>query len=259
MLALLFGVFGLVVCAAAIVVVWSMGSRLNQANEKVFDRIDTSLTAVRERILGAQQRVQESRITTDDIRQSLRNWTREETSERLATRLKVGEKAEQLELGLRQADQWLETSEASIQGVQQAFEIVSSLGAPVDAGFVDPLLERLAALRRQLKQSTETAAAIRENMAKAAESEAPEQRITQVAQFAQRVVATFGEIDTHLGQLLDRLSDTQTRGQHLKSKTHFSIVTAELCAVLLIAWMAAGQVCLCRHGWKNLSQSRTAA
>ena len=161
-------------------------------------------------------------------------------------------------LGLRQADLWLEMSGASIQGVQQALEIGSSLGAPVDAALVDPLLERLGALRRQLKQSTETIDGIREHLATTAEGKSLEERINQIAQLALRLVATLGEIDSRLGQFADRLADTQTKGQHLKKKTHFYIVTAEICAVLLIAWMAAGQVSLCRHGWRNLLQSRSA-
>jgi hypothetical protein len=257
LLALWLGLVGVVACAAATVVVWSTGSRLSQANENVFDSIDKSLAAVRDRVLRAQRRVQESKITTEDIGQSLRNWTRKEASERLASRLEVEEKADQLALGLRQADLWLEMSGASIQSVQQALEIASALGAPVDAKLVDPLLEKLGALRSQLEQSTETVDGIRERMAKAAEGEALEERFNQFAQLARRVVVTLGEIDSRLGESADRLADTQTKRQHLKAKTHSYIVTAEICAVVLITWMAAGQVSLCRHGWKDHCQCRS--
>ena len=254
---LLLGVLGVVVCAAAIVVVWSTGSRLSQTNERVFDRIDVSLAAVRDRILGAQQRVQGSKITTEDIGNGVRNWTQKKTSERLASRLEVEKKAGQLATGLRQADLWLETSEASILGIQQVFEMAGSLGAPVDDGVADTLLEKLGMLRGRLKESTETADAIRENIAKMAAGETPDERMSQVAPLALRIVATLGEIDTRLGNLAERLADTQTKGQHVESKTHFYIVAAEIFAVLLIAWMAAGQVCMCRYGWTNQQQSRS--
>ena len=256
LLAFLLGLLGVVVCAVAVVAIWAMGSRLSQANESVFDAIDKSMVAVRERVLRAQQRVQESKLTTDDIAQSVTNWTREETGERFASRLKVEEKTERLALGLRQADVWLETSEASIQGVQQAFEIAGSLGAPVDAALINTLLDRLGSLRRQLKQSTETVDAIREHVAATAEGKTSEERISQLAQLSLRMVATLGEVDSRLGEFADRLSAAQTEGQRLESKTHFYIVTAHVCVVILIAWMAAGQVSLCRQGWKNLAQSR---
>ena len=64
LLALLLGFVGVVVCAAAFGVVWLTGSRLSQTNERVFNRIDASLTAVRVRILVANHRVQESKITS---------------------------------------------------------------------------------------------------------------------------------------------------------------------------------------------------
>lgn len=251
LLAILLGLVGIVACAAVAVVVWYTASRLNKANANLFDAVDTSLMAVRDRALGAQKRVQESKITTEDIGQSLRNWTREETSQRIATRLKVAEKAERLAVGLRQADQRMETSEVSIQGVEQAFEIANSLGAAVDMESVDPLLAKLSDLRNKLKQSIETVEAIHEKISQMADGEAPEERITQVGKLAVRVVATLGQLDTRLAQLADRLSLAQTNGLHLKNKTRRYVIAAEVCAVLLIVWMAAGQVCLYRYGWNR--------
>ncbi len=225
--ALSLGFLGVIACAAGIAAVWSVGSRLSQTNEKVFDAVDKSLVAVRDRVLKTQRRVQELKITTEDIRESLRNWTRKATSERLASRLAVGEKAEQLVLGLQQADLWLEMSGSSIQGVQQALELGSSMGAPVDSAFVDPLLEKLASLRSQLKKATDTVDGIRMRAAEIADGALPEERIDQAVQLALRVVVTLVEIDSRLGESANKLSEVQTKGQHLKSKTHSCIAIAK--------------------------------
>lgn len=253
-----FGVLGVIACVAVAVIVWFVGLRLSQANEKVFDSIDQSLVAVRDRVLSTRQRVGESKVTTEGLGASVRNWTRKEASERLTSRLEIEERADRLALGLRQADLWLEMSEASIQGVQRAFETANSLGAPVDTALVDPLLERLGTLRNQLQQSAETVDGIGERIPKAIDAEPPDERFNQIAQLTGRAVVTLGEMDSRLGESADRLADLQTRGQQLKSKTHAYIVTAEICATLLVAWMAAGQISLCRHGWKNDHQSRSA-
>ena len=251
LLALSLGFLGVVVCGAGIAAVWSAGSRLSRANENVFDGIDESLVVVRNRVLGARRRVQESKITTEDVEQSLRNWTRRETSKRLESRLTVGKNAEQLALAFQQADQWLELSGVSIQSVQRALELGSSIGAPVDATLVDPMLEKLASLRGQLKRATETADGIRERAAEIAEGESVEERIDQAVQLALRLVATLGELDSHLRESAEILTETQAKAQHLKSKTHLCIVTAQIGAVLLIAWMAAGQACMGLLGWKK--------
>ena len=245
----LLGLLGVVVCVAAAVLVWFVGSRLSQANEKLFAAIDNSLAASRERVIGAQKRVQEAKITGEDVRQGVENWMRKEATQQLAARLEVDQKAERLAAGLEQADRWLEVSGASLSGAQGALQMVGSLRKSADGANVDALLERLDVVRSQLKQSTETVGAIRERLARTSEGMTREERIRQVAQLALRLLATLGEIDSRLEQFADGLEERQTRVQQLKRQTHTYIVAAQISAGLLIAWMAAGQVCLWRYGW----------
>jgi hypothetical protein len=150
-------------------------------------------------------------------------------------------------------------SGASMQRVQQALVMGSSLGAPVDAELVDSLLEQLGEVRGRLQQTTETVDGIRERVTKATEDEGLEGRIDELAQLALRVVATLGEVDSRLGESADKVADAQTKAQQLNSKTHSYLVIMGICAVLLIAWMMAGQVALCRLGWKGYRQRRSAA
>ncbi len=257
LLATVLGLLGTVVCVAAIAVVWFAGSRLSETNEIAFDRIDNALAAVGVRVGDAQTRVEESKITTEDIRQSVRSWTGKEANERLASRLDVEEKAQRLVAGLQQADVWLEASGASMQRVQQALVMGSSLGAPVNAELVDPLLEQLGEVRGRLQQTTETVDGIRERVTKTTEDNGLEGRVDELAQLAVRVVATLGEVDSRLGESAVKVADAQTNAQQLGSKTHTYIVAMGICAVLLIAWMMAGQVALCRYGWKGYRQWRT--
>jgi hypothetical protein len=195
-------------------------------------------------VLDVQKRVQDSKITTEDVRQGVEDWARREATQRLASRPEVENKVERLALGLRQADVWLEMSGTSIQAVQQAFELASA-----DATVADPLLERLTDVRGRLKQATETVEAIRDRVVQAAEGESLEERIRRLAELALRVVATLGEIDSRLGQFAERFVTAQARGQERKDRTHNYIVMGKVCALVLILWMAVGQVFLGRHGW----------
>ena len=248
---MLIGALGVGVCVAAAVVVWLICSRLSQVNDRAFDRIDTALAASRDRVLDAQKRVQESKITTEDVRQGVENWARREATERLTSRLDLENKIGRLASGLQEADRWLEVSGASLQGVQQAMEVADSLGAPADATRLDLLLEKLGALRSQFKQSIETVDAIRARVDQATEGETLEERISRLAQLALRVVATLSDIDSRLGQFADGIVATQAKGQQLKGRTHSYIVTAQICAMALLAWMAVGQVFLGRYGWNG--------
>ena len=256
LLALLLGFLGVVACGAGIVVVWSAASRLSRANERLFDQMDESLGSAGDRVLDAQRRVQESKITTEDIQQSLKDWTRKKTGEQLESRLAMGDKTERLSQGLHQADLWLERSGSSFQNVQQALEMGNSLGAPVDPELVSPLIEKLSKLRSQLGQATETVDGIHQRVTEISEGESREQRMEQAVQLALRAVATLSEIDSRLGESSDRLSETRTKGQQLKSSTQSYILAAQIGAALLIAWMALGQVSLCLVGWNARRQLR---
>jgi hypothetical protein len=257
LLALLLGLLGVAACGAGIAVVWSAGSRLSRANEKVFDQMDESLGNVRDHVLDAQRRVQESKITTEEIQQGLKNWTREKSSNQLESRLAIGDKTETLSQGLHQADVWLKLSGTSFQNVQQALELGSSLGAPVDPELVDPLIDKLSKLRSQLGQATETVDGIHQRVAEISEGESREEKREQAVQLAVRAVATLSDIDSRLGESSNRLSETRTKGQQLKSRTHAYILAARIGAALLIAWMALGQICLCRSGWQAYRQTQS--
>jgi hypothetical protein len=240
---LLLGSLGVLLCVAAAVGVWFAGARLNQATDKVFDAVDRSLVASRDRVLTAQKRVQESKITAEYVGQAAQNWMRAEVKDRVTARLEIEEKTERLGSGLRQADQWLEVSGESLQGVQKILEIARSLGAPADAAVVDPLLEKLGAVRGQLQRSADTVDAIRARMA---EGDTLEERLRQIAQLTLRVVATFSEIDSRLGEFADGLGAGRANVEQRRSKTHAYILVAQIAAFLLILWMAAGQVSLAR-------------
>ena len=253
LLVFLLGLIGVIACAAAAAIAWSAGSRLSQVNQTAFERIDETLGTVRDRVLDAQRRVQESKLTTEDIQQSLKEFTRKKTSEQLETRLAIEKKTKTLARGLQQADLWLQLSSTSIQSVQDALQLGNSLGAPVDPSSVEPLIGKLANLRSQLTRATETVERIQQRAAETAEGEPRKDRMEQAVQLALRAVATLGEIDSRLGESVDRLSETQTKG----SRTHAYIFAAQIGSVLLIAWMAVGQICLCRSGWQAYRQTRS--
>jgi len=243
------GILGVGLCVTAAVVLWRVGSRATQANHRVFDIVDTALAAGRDRVLAAQTRVQESKISAEDVRQGLEAWARREASQRLASRPEIQMTTERFGLGLQQVEGWLDASGTSLQNVQQAVGLASSLGAPADPALVDPLLEKLETLRGRVNQSAETVNAIRARIDQLADGEPLEERLSRFAQLALRVVATLGDIDARLGDLADGLMNTRTRATDTRFRVDRYILVAKLVMLLLVGWMAAGQVFLGRYGW----------
>jgi chromosome segregation ATPase len=250
LLALVFGFIGVVACMAGIYGVWLLGSRLEQTNDKVFATIDKGLASARNRIRSVQKRVNESKITTSEIGQNLRDWSTKQAKERLASQLDIESKAEILARHLQTADSWLERSEESIRGVQQVLELGSLVGAPVDPASLEELLGKLTSLRSTLQQTERTVNGVRD-FAAVKEGEAEDNRLARITKLIGRILVAITEIDTRLEESANRLSELQTDAQQLKARTSNYIMLMTGGCYLLLAWIAAGQFALCLCGWRN--------
>jgi hypothetical protein len=239
--AILLGLIGFVGCIAAVVGVWSARARLSQSTEYVFERLDESLNIVRERVLQTQDYIDASKVTTSGIEKTLKDWTKKEASDRIALRLDVVDKTEQLASTLQQAGHWLEVSESSVELVKQALSLGKSTGAPMDTTSVDGLIDEIASLRVQLSEATEFVARIHERTAKASEEPSSKERIEQTVQLVLRIVTTLGTIDSRLEKFENGLSDTQLDLHELQTKTLRWILVVTIGITLLIVWMATGQ------------------
>jgi len=252
-LALFFGAVGLVASLAVIVAFWIVHARIDHATEEVFDAVDESVIAVRERVGQARDRVIESRITLEKVEKSLKQWTQREATERLterlAERLEIAEKAERLASALQQADRWLEVSESSVALVQRVASIGDSNGAPIDTSTLDEVTAEIAVLRGKLAEATEFLATIQNRLSGNEEASLREQ-IEQAAELALRIVATLGTLDERLDAFGDRLAEVQVELRELETRTLRWVLLGTLVLTLLAAWMAAGQAALCAVGWR---------
>jgi flagellin-like hook-associated protein FlgL len=254
--AILFGSVGCVVCVAAIVSGYRVSHRLGQATESVFQKIDASLVSVGKRMARTQQRVNSSKISSEEIVDALKDWTRREAGDRLAIRLETAEKTERIGATLQQADDWLEISQSSVNLVQHALSIGRQSGAPVETPSVDALLEEIESLRQQLTEATELVARIHQRTTDSQDEKTPGERIEQAVQLTLRVVATLGSLDARLETFEKRLSQARDNLQGVESKTHRRLRVVTVCVILLLAWMAAGQMALFRLGWISLAPYR---
>jgi len=81
----LLGFPGTLLCVVGVIGVWYVELRVDQARMQVFERIDQSFSSVNSRLVETQHLVMESKITAVEVQQRLKDWTRQEASERLAS------------------------------------------------------------------------------------------------------------------------------------------------------------------------------
>ena len=140
----------------------------------------------------------------------------------------------------------LDLSQETVQQIRQALELGGELGFPLQADSVDPLLERIADVKNELRTAIDAVASLSTQSGEDGDGESPGARMEQIAILAARLLATFGTIDSRLDSFRGRLTDAQDAIGKLNAKTHARLVAAAVGATLFLAWMGAGQVCLWR-------------
>ena len=144
----------------------------------------------------------------------------------------------------------LEISQETVGQIRQALEMGGEFGLPLQAESVDPLLERIADIKKELGTAIDTVASLTTQTGDDGDGQALGGRIEQIAILTARLLATFGTVDSRLNSFRGRLTNVQEAIGKVNTKTHARLVTLAACATLFLMWMGAGQVCLCRWGRK---------
>jgi hypothetical protein len=253
------GGIGILLCVAALIVLWLVSARLGRATDRLCGALDQSLVAVRQRVTETQDRVEQAKITAEDVEKTLGQWAGREAGQRVALRLGAQERVQRLADILQQADGWLDVAQSSAGMVKEVLSAGGLTTGPAATPTVDQLLEELASVRAQLAEATHAVANIGERIGADGEEKAVSQRVQQAARVAVRLAATLGLVDSRLEKFGDRISAAQNHLQELKARWQWWRQLASIGAALVILLMAAGQVALCRLAWNGIRESHDGA
>jgi hypothetical protein len=257
LLALCFGIIGAIACMAALVLALSASSRLCRATDRLFEKLDSTVIRAQDRVVHIRKRVDASKITTESIEKSIKDWAKKAAAERVAVRLEVAKQTERLAPALQETGHWLELSGSACELVQQGLSFAASAGAASDPARIDGLIEDLKDLRAKIAEAEEIATRVRDWSAEESEKEPANRRIEQVAELAVRLAATLGTFDSRLDKLTDRLSQARDELQESKAKTIRRIRLVTIAVMLLIVWIGAGQVALAYFGCRGMGGTRS--
>jgi hypothetical protein len=250
LLALLAGFVGVIACMAAFYPVRLIGSRLDQANERVFVMLDKGLASVQDRVRSVQERLRESKKRTGEITLNLRDWSAGKTKERLVLAADIERRTEKLAEHLQTTHQWLGALTESIRGTQHVLELGSLLGASLDPGSLENVLEELTSVQSKLQEIERSINGVREftvNLGR----ESKGNRLSRVFGLLGSTELMTGAIDARLEGSISRLGQVQDEAQQLKAKIGHYILLMTIGSYLVLFWIAAGQAALGWCGWKN--------
>jgi hypothetical protein len=258
LLALAAGFLGVVACMLAVYPIWLVGFRLVRTNERVFVAVDKSLASAQDRVHRVQKRLRESKISTSEITQSLRDWSKSKAKERFMSTVETERRADKLAGHLQTAQQRLETATESIRGIQDVLELGAGVGAPVDAMSLEKVLEALTSIQDRLQETERSVNGIRElavNQVGASE----DNRLSRIFRLLSNTEVIAGAMDDRLEDSLARLSQVQADAQQWQARISHYILLTTLAGSMLLAWIAAGQAALCLCGWKTFRRNPSTA
>lgn len=241
------GATGLLLCVAAVAGVWYCEWRMDRARQKAFERVDQLLDRSADRLLQVQSLATDSKVSLEDVQQRLKDWTKAEASERIASRLAIEARVDRLAAGLREGGMLLDACRDAVQHIRQTLELGAELGLAIDASVVDPLLERLVVLTGELDDAVAATETLGERLGERPQDEPNRGRLGQIAEVVAKLLATFGVVDSHIAALGTRLSDSQAAIIQFNATVRTRLLTVAVCATVFLAWMASGQLCLCRR------------
>jgi hypothetical protein len=252
------GLFGVIACIAGGYAVWTISSRLQQANEKAFTRLDQGLATVESRVQRVSERVRQAKITTDEIKDKLKDWATLEVKERIAARFEIEKRTEKVAGQLQVADAWLESSAESVRDAQHLLEVGQSLGARADPAALDDVLGHITIVLGEVREAEEAVAEFRE-FALVKEGEPEQNRLARALKLLARVLLTVTEADKRLERCVARLSEARDNTREMKERTSRTITLATIVCYVVLAWIALGQMALCWCGLRGCCRSRAPA
>lgn len=249
------GALGILVGLAALILVWIVSARLRDGIDVLFDQAYGSLDLVSQRLVQTRDRIDGATQSADALEATLRAEL--ESRQQVAWRARAAERVDRLAPAVAQADRWLEGAESAVSLVRDRVLLSASTGVSPDTAPLDQLLERITALRLQLRQVEDSIGQIRERLAGTDDAESRDTRSTTetrsaaVQQLAERVMTGLESVQSGLDGMSNRAAAAQIRLKEYVSGTKRQIRLITWGVVLLLVWMGAGQVALCRLAWRR--------
>jgi hypothetical protein len=243
----LLGVVGTTACVVAMTAAIWGPLRLSRANDRAVAAVDGSLARAGDLVARARERIRA--VGGEDLADAIRDWGSRRVDQELVERLDA--RADRARERLEQSQAWIEASAASIRSIAVAFGAIDAMGGDEDGRVLSAASNLLDDLTTRVQAATEAIATIRQRAASLLEEEARQERIEDLQRLAGVVRAAVGQIDGRLGETAERLGERRARLERLRLRTRRWIVTGAIAALLLLAWMAAGQAALCAYGWKR--------
>ena len=248
--ALIFGYVGLFLCVLGMIFVVVSSRKVDNSNKKIFATLNEILETVEERKNEVRVRFDITVKTVISVKEKLEQWSNDKEKEvSHEDKIWLDKKLEELLILLSQADQWMELSQSSLQVVNQAIELANSSGASIETTLTKRIFEEVSSVRESLTQLTEEVESIDRQFSVNEKFDINEIILGSVFDFSDKKIASVDIALGHLKTLDNEIIKAKQSLDRYKNKISAWIRNICILMVLIITWMAIGQLSLSTIGW----------
>ena len=248
--ALIFGYVGLFLCVLGMIFVVVSSRKVDNSNKKIFATLNEILETVEERKNEVRVRFDITVKTVISVKEKLEQWSNDKEKEvSHEDKIWLDKKLEELLILLSQADQWMELSQSSLQVVNQAIELANSSGASIETTLTKRIFEEVSSVRESLTQLTEEVESIDRQFSVNEKFDINEIILGSVFDFSDKKIASVDIALGHLKTLDNEIAKAKQSLDRYKNKISAWIRNICILMVLIITWMAIGQLSLSTIGW----------
>lgn len=254
--ALFLGVVGALACIALTIGALVADSRLRKATRSAYSDVDDLFSQARERVGSLEKVVDEAKITTSDVKDSLASWTSRTAEERLTqeldTRLRLEAKTSDLAVAIAKADSFAEMSADSLSLVIKVADLANQAGAKIDREELESLRSEIGQLRDKLSEAVDDVTNLSAGLRHKGDASELRDRMDAAAKLAVRVLATLDFIQSGLQRLDEKLGVSQQKVVDSQSQLMRWLRLTTAIVIFLLFWSVAGQFALVRTGWQTI-------
>jgi hypothetical protein len=254
--ALFLGVVGALACIALIIGALLADSRLREATRSAYSDVDDLFSKARERVRSLEKVVDESKVTTSDVKGSLATLASRTAEERLTqeidARLRLEAKTSDLAAAFAKADSFAEMSADSLSLVIKVADMANQAGARIDREELESLQSEIGQLRGKLSEAVDDVTNLSTRLQREGDASGPRDRIDAAAELVVRVLATLDVIQSGLHRIDEKLGASQQKLADSEPQLMGWLRLTTAIVIFLLFWSFAGQFALGRTGWQTI-------
>ncbi|MBI1248625.1 hypothetical protein GC197_12390 [bacterium] len=254
--ALTLGIVGTIGCVAVIAGIWWLNARVSHAVDRASELGSDAISLVDNQVTQVESRIDALKIKSAEVKESITHWIKQNAAQRIGARLEIGEKLQQLQTEMQDAQKLVDLAKSTLDLAQRALEATPELGIHLDPATIETLSQSMQETETRLTQVTQDLTQITQWIENLGEANVTEEASNRIVKLAARIALTLVNLDEQFARVHGKFDQLKAELNQLHAKLIGYVNIGSVMLALFVAWLGAGQCALAYCGTLGLRRSR---